>query len=785
LQSDPLRPVPAEQVLSLLINTVMQASTHLILTLDDYHVIHDARIHAALNFLIAHTPPQLHLVVSSRSEPPINLALLRARGQLTELRLEALSFTEDEAAAFLGSAMQLDLSPDEIAILERRTEGWIAGLQLAAIALRSISRGTHSVGAEQPDPAGFVRAFGGSHRHVVDYLTGEVLDRQSAEIQSFLLQTSILERLSPFLCDAVSGMTHSQATLEYLERASLFLIPLDDERHWYRYQALWAEVLRTRLQREHPDIIRSLHERASLWFGQQGLLAEAIFHAQQAGQADRAASLIEPVAKAMTMRGEGGTLLRWLEPLPAETIASRPDLLLARAWAQITDGQLDAVEPPLGILSGRTDLPLALQGEIAAVRSMIATVHQDIPVIQRQARLALEYLPPGDSQIRSATILSLGTAAALTGQVLQAAELLEQAIEESQRGGQPIIRMIAVSTLAQVHEALGQLDQAARLHRQVIALEADPVLGSLPLVGVGYVGLGGILHERLRFEDAEAALQQGLSIGQRWGSPEILIGGYFSLARLRYTQGDLAGALEILDRLEVEYLAGSPLHERDHILAVKARVWLAQGQMAQVAVWEQRCGLDDSGQIAYADENQYLLVARIFLARRETDRALDLLGRIEPNIRAEQRTSSLIEVLLLQALAHWADGQDALALSVLGQALALGLLQNQRRVFVDEPELMPLLEMHCSRFPQDDFAVGLLADFERRAAALQQSTSILSAREMDVLRLMASGLSNQEIADRLVVALSTVKSHVKSILMKLDAQNRTQAVARARELKIL
>jgi LuxR family maltose regulon positive regulatory protein len=422
LQSDPLRPVPAEQVLSLLINTVMQASTHLILTLDDYHVIHDARIHAALNFLIAHTPPQLHLVVSSRSEPPINLALLRARGQLTELRLEALSFTEDEAAAFLGSAMQLDLSPDEIAILERRTEGWIAGLQLAAIALRSISRGTHSVGAEQPDPAGFVRAFGGSHRHVVDYLTGEVLDRQSAEIQSFLLQTSILERLSPFLCDAVSGMTHSQATLEYLERASLFLIPLDDERHWYRYQALWAEVLRTRLQREHPDIIRSLHERASLWFGQQGLLAEAIFHAQQAGQADRAASLIEPVAKAMTMRGEGGTLLRWLEPLPAETIASRPDLLLARAWAQITDGQLDAVEPPLGILSGRTDLPLALQGEIAAVRSMIATVHQDIPVIQRQARLALEYLPPGDSQIRSATILSLGTAAALTGQVLQAAE---------------------------------------------------------------------------------------------------------------------------------------------------------------------------------------------------------------------------------------------------------------------------------------------------------------------------------------------------------------------------
>ncbi|HVM72394.1 MAG TPA: AAA family ATPase, partial [Anaerolineales bacterium] len=606
LDGDPLRPAPLEQVPAILINACGPESQPVVLVLDDYHVIQDGRIHAGLAALLERMPVTLHLAIASRSEPPLHLARLRARRQLTELNLQALTFSEAEAEQFLNSAMHLELSPEQVAALEQRTEGWIAGLQLAAIAMQAIRRDDPSGG---PQLAGFIQDFRGSHRHIFDYLGAEVLARQPEQVQAFLLQSSLLERLSAPLCEAVLETGGCQAMLETLERLNLFLIPLDSERHWYRYHALWAEMLQAGLVRQHPERLAGLHRRASEWFEAHGYLSEAITHALQAGQVGRAADLIEPAAKGLVLQGQGRLLLGWLEQVPPATLLERPALAIARAWAWVLEGRLEDVESSLEQLDAHVGLAPASQGEMAAIRAIVATIRQDLPAIQAQASLALQNLPADDHQLRAAMALSLGTAACLSGQALQAVDLLEQAIRFSRRSHQSVIRLVATTSLAGAYEMLGKLGQAARLHRQVIALESDPLLGSLPLIGVGYVGLGGILHEWLLFDEAEAALQKGLSIGQHWGSPEIQIGAWFSLARLRFTQGRLDEALEMLDRLDTDFLRTTPHLERSHIQAIQAGIWLARGQLARVRAWEQACVIDEDRPIHYGDEQKAVVLA--------------------------------------------------------------------------------------------------------------------------------------------------------------------------------
>jgi LuxR family transcriptional regulator, maltose regulon positive regulatory protein len=771
LQGDALRQFADEQILTFLINILLKTPRRFVLILDDFHLIQDERVFAGLNFLIHHMPAQLHLAFASRREPPLDLGLWRARGLLTELRLDALSLNESEAAAFLKASLRMELPPAEVHALETRTEGWIAGLKLAGIALRSILQ-------RQPDPAGisaFIQTFGGNHRHIIDYLTAEVLQRQPEDIQDFLQSTSILDKFSAPLCDALLDQANARESLAYLESANLFILPLDPNRTWYRYHALWSDVLRERFQHWPAPRRLELHRRAADWFGSNGFLPESIHHHLEACDPERAAVLLETTADAFVMQGGSTVLQAWLGKIPLEILRGHTPLLIAQAWALVTDGSLDQAAAILEDLSQRALEPIQ-QGEVAAIQSILATVHQDIPAIQRFADEALRLIPFDKPHLRSVLQLSQGTAAALSGDFGCSASLLEQAIRESQHANQPLVHLMSISTLAQTCEALGDFDRAERLHRQIIALEKDPALGSLPLIGVGYVGLGGTLHERLRFAESETVLRKGLEIGKQWGSPEIQIGALFSLARLFFTQGRLDEALATLERLEKDFSAFMPLHESGHIHAVKVHFELAQGQMAQ-------------GKTARAEafaqanpepeaETQRLILARVLLALRRTAPALQILEALETEARACRR-NSLIEILLVKALVP--GMKDA----PLAEALSLAEPQNQRRVFIDEQGIQPLLQAWHTRHPENTFAAGLLGDFEQRAALLRKPPALLSEREIEVLRLMAIGLANQEIADRLVVALSTVKSHVKNILMKLDAENRTQAVAKARELNLL
>jgi LuxR family transcriptional regulator, maltose regulon positive regulatory protein len=797
------------QAVATLVNELADSADEVVLVLDDYHLIQAQSVHGSLGFLLEHLPASLRLVVASRADPPLPLARLRARGQLTELRAGDLRFSTEEVAELLRTAVGSELSEAAVAALGDRTEGWVAGLQLAALSLQG--RG---------DITAFVEGFSGSHRYVLDYLTEEVLDRQPEPLRAFLLETSVLGRLSGALCDEVTGRSDSQVLLEQVERANLFLVPLDEVRRWWRYHHLFADLLRARLAREQPDRLPGLHQAAAAWSERHGLVDDAIRHALAAGDALWAARLMERHFDDLLRRNEDATLHRWLQALPAEVVRSRPRLYLAQAlWAWI-GGHLEAVEPLLAEAErafaavaeepyepsvGRaTSLVANVPAAIGTLRAGLACMQGDADRATRFGHQALAHLTDADRTLGSFARWYLALAEWLRGRLPEAEQALAGLVAEQRGAGERYFARLCYD-LGQVQRAQGRLGAALGTYQQ--ALDASGGAARLlPPAGMALVGLAGVLHERGELQAARDHATEGVGLWRQLSYGLPLVAGLATLARIRQAQGDAPGALEALAEAERVGLSPTVVALLNPAPATRARLALAQGEVAEAARWVQDRGLGPSDQPSYPREREYLVLARVLLADHAADRALGLLERLHTQAVVQGRTGSVIEIRALQALALQASSDQAGALAALAEALTLAAPEGWLRVFVDEGAPMATLLGRLLTTPATAQAVAgtqvppafldqLLEAFEqagkaalphsRRGTALPGLVVALSARELEVLGLLAAGKSNQAIAEELVITLDTVKRHVTHILDKLGAANRTQAVTRARELGLL
>ena len=665
-------PPPIEAILLGVLNALSTLPTHAVLVLDDYHAITSLPIHQALAFVVDHLPPCLHLVIATREDPPLPLARLRARGELTELRMGELRLTPDEVSQFLTEIMDLPLAAREVTALDARTEGWIAGLHLAALAMR-----------DRRDLPSFVATFTGSNRFVLDYLASEVLDRLPAQLQTFVLHTSILDRLCGPLCDAVlpEPAASGQATLEALERANLFIVALDDERRWYRFHQLFVEVVRQRLTRATTKApLALLHQRASTWYEQHGFVAEAVQHALAAEDVARAAQLIEHHSRAMWQHGDATVLQSWLHALPADLRRRRPGLSLAQAWSALMSGDLAAVEPAVRAAEAAADALDAraagsLRAELAAIQSTLCNFRREMARSGELAQQALTGLPDDDSFVRGLVAYTLGRAAVMQGDLATARAQLTDAATRSRQAGNLATATLALVALGTAWEVRGQLREAATSYRQALQV-AMPAGQPLPLLGVlgAFVRLGGILCEWNDLDAAADALEHGLELGRLLDYPAGLLIGYLHLARVRQLQGNLVGAVELVAQAAAltRPEAGPkhvPLQDFAVVVeAVRARLWLVQEQLGPASAWAEARehaitfpptgDWSDARQLARPRDAVCLTLARVFAAQHEFARALRLLARLQEAAEAGKRTWTLIDILNLRAVILQAQGDD-------------------------------------------------------------------------------------------------------------------------------
>ncbi len=794
-------PLPIQSILVSLINDMGATQEPFVLVLDDYHVVNSPAIHEGLAFLLDPLPPMMRLVVTTRTDPPLPLARLRARSELLELRASDLQFSASESAQFVSRLIGVELTDELVNALKTRTEGWAAGLQLAALALR---------GHNNPDE--FIDNFAGTNRFIVDYLGDEVLDKQPVALQQFLMRTSILGQLNGELCATLTDQPDAQGVLETLERNNYFVHPVDDKRRWYRYHQLFRDFLQHRLEQREGEQVQDLHKRASVWFEQHGYIEEAIRHALAIGDHTRAGELIESIADYMIWRrAEHYRLLEWLGALPEALIRSRPKLALYHAWTfYLTTRREAAIEraqaAEQALEHDGSSQDANVRGMLYAVQSTLTGIQQDFETALRTGRMALEHLPGSEIIWRCMAAINLGVSSAAVGEMGEAVRTLNYAMELSQEIGSAFALLSAFWHLATLQTTQLHLRDAERTCYQGQAVAVTPGIRRFPVSGFINVLLAEILLERNQLAEAEPYFLEGTQQINPEGNPMALLRCYLGLVRLKRLQNDLSGSDEWFRRAE-QFEHVSRIHNRASGFGAY-RGWrlIQEGDLATAWRWveENRLGLDND--LSYHREPYYLVLARLLIASAQSNPdhlsgALRLLNRMIERASSSGRTGSLVRALSLQALALDDAGESEAAIESMKQALVLVEPEQCITTFADEgPSMVPLLQKvlqsqqraaHDNRpRPSPEYlatiltAMGtqgspILVPAKYRSAMLVEQ---LSERELEVLRLLSQGLSSNEIAARLVISVETARKHIKNIYGKLDVHSQFEAARRAQEI---
>ena len=784
-------------ILTSLINDILAEKNDFVLILDDYHVICVPAVHGLVLFLLEHLPPHMHIILAARSDPPFPLARMRSLRQLNEIRAADLGFTPEETDVFFNEKLKLGLSTENSIVLRTLTEGWITGLQLAALSLK-----------DQSDHNKFVHSFRGSNRYIADYLIEEVLSRQPVEVQSFLLKTSILDVLTGSLCDAVAQMEDSHSMLDKLEKADLFIFPLDNQRLWFRYHRLFADLLRQRLQQAVPEESKELYRRAGEWFAANDMKKEAVGNFLKAEEFDRAAALIIEIAESKWERSQQSLILEWLESLPRKKILDDPllSILFARelfindrgeeAEKMLENAQALLVSPEKKIPKHTAE---RFQGKMAVIRSVISSYKGDIPRIISYSRQALQLLGRDDLMWRCIAAFSLGIAHGWSGEgdMAKAREAFKEAVRLSKSSGDLYFSLMAESSLAAVELYQGRVGDGKNIYENLLKRIAESELSDTPIAGSILVAVGSLMFLENKTKDGLKKIKEGLEQTEKGKDPILTASTRLSLTRVLLFLGELDRVKETISLIEDSLTEFNiPPWMKHETEALKGLLLLRQGNMEKLEAWIKNLGLDLSMKCTKRTESESIVFVRYLLAVGRYEEADHLLDKILVSAQNGSRGLTMIEIFNLKAQALYQLGETKNALRSLRNALILAQTDSIFILFMyDGKVMLPLLELMLEEEKKGtkDFekAERISLSFLKQVIAAVRSgpfsvkerrEDVLSERELEVLALIAAGMSNQEISDKLFISLNTVRTHTKNINIKLNVHNRTQAVKRAREL---